>query len=175
MGFTFARLYQTEKRRGDHMLKSKLVPYLLWLIFILICICGGELAYGQDEVVQTPQVEAQILKLHDHTNTGSDKTEWSFVIQRDGTPSALYSSHDYSKNVLTVKIDNDLAIVHSHPTATSPQPSQGDIDTAKKCRMPNYEVSLYAIWVAEPSGKVRKAAEIEFGKHGRVIIHWRPL
>jgi proteasome lid subunit RPN8/RPN11 len=93
------------------------------------------------------------------------------VIHEDGTASQPYSSNDYSANVLTVLL-SDRAILHSHPDGAPSQPSDRDIQTAKVVRMPNYEVSGYAVWVATPDGKTHKVAFIEQGKHGTITIKY---
>ncbi len=127
-------------------------------------------AHGQDAILKTPSVMAAINVLHSHTLSSFDKIEYSFVVRADGTPSKPQTSHDYFSNYLTIIPGSDKAIVHSHPMATSPQPSNGDFDAAKKLGGPNYEVSLYAIWVAEPNGRGHKVADIEMGKHGKIIV-----
>ena len=47
------------------------------------------------------------------------------------------------------------------------------IDGPDNMRKPNYEISAYHIYVAEPDGKtVRKVADIEQGKHNTINIKW---
>jgi len=150
-------------------------------ILTVLAIWAGALTYahGQtdpDALIKTPAVLAAIGELHSHTFTaGVDKTEYSIVIRADGSPSKPQSSHDWSSNHLTVAIGSDLAIVHSHPTGTAPQPSEWDLIAAKRCGIRNYEVSFYYIYVAEPDGKtIRKVANLSTGKHGILVIKWLP-
>lgn len=148
-----------------------LTSMIIGLLLSLACAY----AHGQseDEMLKTPAVLDAINELHAHTHlAGYDKAEWSFVIRQDGTPSKPQSSHEFSQNHLSVAIGSDRAIIHSHPDGTSPQPSNGDLIAAKHCKVPNYEISGYHIYVAEPDGKtIRKVADIEQAKHG-VVIHW---
>jgi hypothetical protein len=136
----------------------------VWLLFVL-----AGMAHGQDEVLKTPAVLAQIKEIHTCCTFGPSKTETSFRVTADGTPSNPASSNDYLKNTMRV-YSTDLAIVHSHPMAGDPRPSPGDIATARSIGKPNYEVSLYAIWVTEGDGTVRKVATLKSGKHGVLIV-----
>ena len=152
----------------------------LLTIAVVIQIWTGAVIYAhgqvmaEDMLIRTPTVIAAITELHSHTHLGGmDKTEWSVVVRADGTPSKPYSSHDWASNHLTVRIGSDLAIIHSHPDGTAPYPSQSDQNAAKQCHIPNYEISAYHIYVAEPDGKtVRKVADIEQGKHNTINIKW---
>jgi len=147
---------------------------LIFVLAIIVAIAIGAHCQDQDELLKTPAVLSTIAQLHSHTfNASEDKTEWSSIINEDGTVSTPYSSHDWSSNHLTVQIGSTKAILHSHPTGTAPQPSQGDLATAKKCGIPNYEISFYYIYVAESDGKtVRKVANLSTGKHGVLVIQW---
>jgi proteasome lid subunit RPN8/RPN11 len=152
----------------------------LLTIAVVIQIWTGAIIYAhgqvmaEDMLIRTPTVIAAITDLHSRIHQGGvDKTEWSFVVRADGTPSKPQSSHDYAANHLTVALGSDRAIVHSHPDGTAPFPSDADSAAAKKCRIPNYVVSGYHIYVAEPDGKtVRKVADIEQGKHNTINIKW---
>ena len=170
------------QRSAQYQTKGKTMIRILRLLTIAVVIqiwTGAVIyAHGQvmakDMLIRTPTVIAAITELHSHTHLGGmDKTEWSVVVRADGTPSKPYSSHDWSSNHLTVRIGSDLAIIHSHPDGTAPYPSQSDQNAAKQCHIPNYEISAYHIYVAEPDGKtVRKVADIEQGKHNTINIKW---
>jgi hypothetical protein len=47
-----------------------------------------------------------------------------------------------------------VAIAHTHPTAVDPKPSEQDIETARKLRVPVYTVSRSGIWKVAPDGFV---------------------
>lgn len=47
-----------------------------------------------------------------------------------------------------------VAIVHTHPSVVDPKPSEQDIETARRLRVPVYTVSRSGIWKAVPDGSV---------------------
>jgi hypothetical protein len=47
-----------------------------------------------------------------------------------------------------------VAIVHTHPAVVDPKPSQQDVETARRLRLPVYTVSRGGIWKAVPDGSV---------------------
>ena len=154
-----------------YMRTYHLIGFLLWFV----CVVAA-LSHGQDEILKNPAVLAQVKDIHESGCSdvflgtfGPLMTEYSFRITADGTPSKTESSHEFASNTMRV-YNTDLAIVHSHPMAGDPRPSPGDITTATHIRRSNYEVSLYAIWVAEGNGTVRKVATLKSGKHGALIV-----
>jgi hypothetical protein len=48
---------------------------------------------------------------------------------------------------------NVVAIIHTHPDAADPRPSDGDVATAQLFGVPNYAVSRRGIWKATPDGE----------------------
>ena len=47
-----------------------------------------------------------------------------------------------------------VAIVHTHPSMVDPKPSEQDIATARRLRVPVYTISRSGIWKAVPDGSV---------------------
>jgi len=47
-----------------------------------------------------------------------------------------------------------VAIAHTHPAVVNPKPSEQDIETARRLRLPVYTVSRSGIWKAVPDGSV---------------------
>jgi proteasome lid subunit RPN8/RPN11 len=61
------------------------------------------------------------------------------------------------------------ALIHTHEPGVSPQPSRQDIEVAKQLGCPNYELSMFALWVANPDGTTAKVGDVEM-KHGELVI-----
>jgi hypothetical protein len=136
-------------------------------------------AFGQGNVVKTPAVRAQMSKLYANarqsfvptTNGLTRKTELSFTLSADGAPNQVASSHDWTHDSVRVH-RGDTAIVHTHPFATSPRPSDGDVAIAVKLGIPNYVLSYYALWVAMPDGGVEQVADVQW-RHGQLVLKQR--
>jgi proteasome lid subunit RPN8/RPN11 len=47
-----------------------------------------------------------------------------------------------------------VAIVHTHPAVVDPKPSEQDVETARRLRVPVYAVSRSGIWKAVPDGSI---------------------
>jgi hypothetical protein len=136
-------------------------------------------AFGQGNVVKTPAVRAQMSKLYANarqsfvptTNGLTRKTELSFTLSADGAPNQVASSHDWTHDSVRVH-RGDTAIVHTHPFATSPRPSDGDVAIAVKLGIPNYVLSYYALWVAMPDGGVEQVADVQW-RRGQLVLKQR--
>lgn len=149
--------------------------------FSLFCIVAPLMsaAFGQDNVVRSPAVRAQISKLYANarqsfvptTNGLTRKTELSFTLSADGTPNQVGSSHDWTHDSVRVH-RGDTAIVHTHPFGTAPRPSDGDVAIAVKLGIPNYVLSCCAMWVAMPDGEVAQVADVQWS-HGQLLLKQR--
>jgi hypothetical protein len=146
--------------------------------FRLFCILAllTSAALGQDNVLKTPDVQARMSKLYADallsfvptTNGFTRKTELSFTLSADGAPGLVSSSHDWARDLVRVH-HGDTAIVHTHPFATDPRPSDGDVAIAMKLGIPNYVLSRYVLWVAMPDGTVSQVADVQW-QHGQLVL-----
>jgi proteasome lid subunit RPN8/RPN11 len=157
---------------------SKRAVVVLLLILIFLEIVGLHCAHGQaaaqDKSIKTPEVEQTIRVLNALAlSHARDQVEFSSVVNGTGQPGPITSSHDNLRNAVTVTTGEDLAIIHSHPAGAEPKPSSGDVAIAKHLQMPNYVVSVYALWVAEPSGAIRKVADLKYKKHNVLTIAYK--
>ena len=57
---------------------------------------------------------------------------------------------------------NAVAIVHTHPSAVDPKPSEQDIETARRLGLPVYTVSRRGIWKAVPDGPVARVDDADW-------------
>lgn len=81
----------------------------------------------------TPQMKRQLAALHDRatmTYLTSDRTEFSFTVDAGGNPGPIHSSHTAMHDYIVVHT-GDTAIVHTHPSGASVQPSDDDVAVAK--------------------------------------------
>jgi len=149
----------------------------------LFCILAPltSTASGQDDVLKTPAVQAQMRKLYADalqsfvptTNGLTRKTELSFTVSADGAPGLVSSSHDWARDFVLVR-NGDTAIVHTHPFGIAPHPSDVDVAIAVKLGTPDYVLSRSALWVAMPDGTSHKVADVQW-KRGRLVLKPRVL
>ena len=83
----------------------------------------------------------------------NNRTEFSFLLNGDGNPGRIESSHAHLKNRMKIWPDT-TAIVHTHPVGADPTPSPEDVDVTKDPKHPlqNFVMSPDQLWVA-PGGK----------------------
>ena len=125
-------------------------------------------AFGADF---TPEVLNQMSKMYEQATPsymGYGKVEFHFTVHADGTPSPVTSAHAYAKDTVRVEV-GDHAIFHTHPKGCPPQPSPGDVATARAAVIPNYVLSQYALWVAMPDGTVTRVGSV-IEKHGHIVV-----
>ena len=144
---------------------------------------SSSLAGGKHALLETPAVHAQMTAAYKKAQptfmpatmasagTKIPRNEYSFTVDKDGKPSDVVTSGTDNKNSIEVPAGAQ-AIVHTHPTADSPLPSEGDIAAAKAAGCPNYELSHSEIWVANPDGTTGKVGDVSL-KHGDLVIKWK--
>jgi len=120
-------------------------------------------AYKQAQPTFRPKITATAGTLIPHN-------EYSFTVDKDGKPSGVVTSGTEDKNTVVVP-DGAQAVVHTHPSADHPYPSDADIAYAKSTGVPDYVISSNELWVANPDGTSEKVADIEM-KHGDLQIKW---
>ena len=150
-----------------HIIRIAFWTSALAVMFIVFAVA----AFAQDAVLQVPAVQAQMAQLYKQAAGSymtSDRIEYSFTVDITGQPRAITSSHDSMKNYVKFFV-GDLAIIHTHPNGADPRPSDGDVVTAKKCGVPNYELSQSALWVAMPDGTSHKVGDVSL-HHGVLEI-----
>ncbi|MGA2538790.1 MAG: hypothetical protein ABSF53_22470 [Terracidiphilus sp.] len=128
-------------------------------------------AVAKDEPIKTSVVQAQLFELYEHASAsyvGCSNSEYSFTVKPDGTTSGIQSSNDYNRNVVAVPV-GDLALIHTHPSMDLPAPSKGDVAVAVRLGVPNYVLSKFALYVAEPDGTIRKVADVKI-EHGQLEL-----
>jgi proteasome lid subunit RPN8/RPN11 len=82
----------------------------------------------------------------------------AFIVQE---PTGHFASVDWPATTAGVRTarhegtipQDTIALAHTHPF-TAPKPSRGDIEQAKKIRLPIYVISRWSLYVVEPSGEV---------------------
>jgi len=133
-------------------------------------------------VITSPAVHAQMVaaykqaqptfrpKITATAGTSIPHNEYSFTVDKDGKPSGIVTSGTNDKNTVVVP-DGAQAVVHTHPSADHPYPSDADIAYAKSTGVPDYVISSNELWVANPDGTSEKVADIEM-KHGDLQIKW---
>jgi hypothetical protein len=129
-------------------------------------------AFAQDDVLSTPAVRAQMSKLYRTallSYVGFSDLEHSFTVKADGVPNGIHSTNDFRHDFLEMVVGEDIAIVHTHPARTRPDPSSDDVKVAVRLGVPNYVMSQFVLWVALPDGTTRKVAELQW-KHGDVVL-----
>jgi hypothetical protein len=60
-------------------------------------------------------------------------------------------------------------LIHTHPSMDLPAPSKGDVAVAVRLGVPNYVLSKFALYVAEPDGTIRKVADVKI-EHGQLEL-----
>lgn len=92
---------------------------------------------------------------------GNPYAESGFSVYNDGGASSLHTEiHPQTSGMPMQWKDkiaygkDDLAIVHTHPNASSDKPSANDAEAAKKIKKPIYVTSRTGLWVVTPDGKV---------------------
>jgi proteasome lid subunit RPN8/RPN11 len=136
----------------------------LALFLFLACYANCQTA---EPAIGSPAVQAQMYRLYSAAAAsyfGQTSVEFSFTVDAAGSPREVTSSNERDTNHLLF-YPGDRAIVHTHPKGTDPRPSDGDIATAKKCGVPNYELSVSELWVATPDGKYHRVGSVRV-KHG---------
>ena|ERR1700723_990443 len=141
---------------------------------------GGADKYA---MLKTPVVHAQMTELYKqahHTmmpqlgGVQTPRAEYSFLINKDGTVTPVETSGTNNHNTMTITPDT-AAIVHTHPLGTDPKPSDvpgGDTTVSKDNGIPNYALSLDALWVANTDGTVTHVADVSW-KHNDLVIKWK--
>jgi hypothetical protein len=113
------------------------------------------------ELLDNTLVQGEAYNLFQASAFGNDRREHSmWVISKDGQYSFVRWpwSAETNKEIWKGPVpDGAVAIVHTHPTGTSQQPSSGDRDLAtgkqsKNIKMPVYVLHKNGIWKADPGG-----------------------
>ena len=145
-----------------HIIRIAFWTSALAVMFIVFAVA----AFAQDAVLQDHAVQVQMVCLY--KTMLFDKYEHAFSIKGDWTPTAISSSAASRSVHVNVRTD-DLAFIHTHPPGTDQHPSQQDIAIAQRMGFPNYELSVFALWVAMPDGTSHKVGDVNF-KHGELEI-----
>jgi proteasome lid subunit RPN8/RPN11 len=145
--------------------KAALLKIVSWLVLSPpFAMAVDNLHVAQSPSLQKLYDKAAVTFLSNH-----EKQEFSYTIDRNGTESDIKSDHDWTRNV--VAVDNDtVAVVHTHPNGTSPEPSQGDRAAATNSGIDVYTLSQHELWVAHPYAKrAEKIGEVIW-EHGHIRI-----
>lgn len=90
------------------------------------------------------------------------QVEYSFVWNPGGHPGRIVSSHEADANHTQIIKGYTQGVMHTHPRSKDMRPSAGDIALAKKAQMPVYVLSVDALFVALPNGKVERVANVSW-------------
>src|ERR1700728_3777942 len=122
---------------------------------------GPELKATPRDYLDRPSTLAQIRQMYSDSGStfapsklGIDMPERIVPIDKQGNLGSNSSSSterdSAGGNRTSARVPRtSMAVIHSHPYGTGPQPSDADYDAAKKLNAPNFELSQGAIYVAE--------------------------
>ncbi len=151
------------------------------IALLTIAMVGSAAAECSHDLLKTTSVHDGMKNLYSKASDsyqGANKQEHSLTVDKDGNPSDITTSHDASKNTVTVHKEDgkvtDQAIIHTHPKGTDAKPSDADVAIAKKTGIPNYSLSQNQLWVATPDGKTSKVADVEW-KNNDLEIKWKSV
>lgn len=90
------------------------------------------------------------------------QVEYSFVWNPGGHPGRIVSDHGADANHTQIIKGYTQGIMHTHPRTKDSRPSYGDITLAKKAQIPVWVLSVDALYVALPNGKVEHVAKVSW-------------
>lgn len=112
---------------------------------------------GKRVLVLSPETERVFADVFVHSLTGLlDRELAAFVVEeRDGTLGCIYWESRAGRRAESfsgVVPSGTVAVVHSHPDASSPRPSRTDSENARRLGLPFIVVSRTEIWIAGAHG-----------------------
>ncbi|HEX5854668.1 MAG TPA: Mov34/MPN/PAD-1 family protein, partial [Thermoanaerobaculia bacterium] len=104
-------------------------------------------------------LRAPAYRLWEAAGFGHEISERAAWILTDAAAGVRWLAWPDARRYLRARWDgpvpaNAVAIVHTHPAAVDPKPSEQDIETARQLGVPVYTVSRSGIWKAVPDGPV---------------------
>ena len=138
--------------------------FVVYCWVLVICYAGHA------QILDAPVVRAQMGKMYSQAIPTfvwrENSVEFSFTVRTSGV-SPILSSNERMQNTLPLYGD-EIAIIHTHPLASTAKPSDGDVHVAISHGIPNYVLSRTELWVALPDGTIRKLADVSW-KHGLLL------
>ena len=122
------------------------------LVVLLLALATIVHAAPNDAILNRPDVAKSVTDIYQDT----------FVKRLPFESGLLVRSHstDFTSGVrgdIFFPFDPDiLAVIHTHPDLGYERPSQQDIQTAVKLKIPIYVISLHQTWVVDADGIVRQ-------------------
>ena len=137
------------------------------LICVVVVLVLTAVAPCQESLLPPPPIVECINNLyqeHGIVLMSSLHEEFSFTYNNTDGCSPAHSDYEFNHNHVTIW-GNTAGIVHTHPRDTSPRPSDGDVQTARLAKVPNYVLSAMELWVVLPDGSTHRVAWVQ-NKHG---------
>jgi opacity protein-like surface antigen len=94
--------------------------------------------------------------------TAESEVEYSFVWNLQGHAGRIGSDHGAAENHQWIMKGYTDGIMHTHPRGKDSRPSPGDVALAKKAHISVWVLSVNALWVAQPDGKVKHFADVNW-------------
>jgi hypothetical protein len=131
-------------------LKFRIQCYLLLLV-VLLMVCIAQVFSGEmEEILKRPDVVKSVTALkHDAFDSKLFPYETVLEVLPDSTE--FYSGPGLHIQLPPAPKDL-IAIIHCHPDAAYPKPSDDDIQTAKTLHVPVFTISRNTIWMTTPDG-----------------------
>jgi proteasome lid subunit RPN8/RPN11 len=133
------------------------------LIVALLVAVPARASHELARITEDPQLLHKFAEMLTHASTFVGWEVAAFVVREpDGNLQCVLwptSGRADSQVFQGTVPDNVVAIVHTHPQRMDRKPSDGDIALARRLGLPNYVLSRYGIYAAEPSGEVVPVVE----------------
>jgi hypothetical protein len=129
-------------------------------ILFLVILTGSAIAQSLPSEVQAALTPLYATAAASFVT--DSQVEYSFVWNPGGHPGRIASSHEADANHTQIIPGYTQGIMHTHPRSEDFRPSPGDIALAKHAKMPVYVLSVAALYVALPNGKVEHVANVSW-------------
>jgi proteasome lid subunit RPN8/RPN11 len=131
---------------------------LTLMVLMLVTAAAGQTLPAEVEAALTPLYATAAPTFV----IAESQVEFSFVWNPGGHPGHIVSDHGAAENHQQIIKGYTQGIMHTHPRAKDSRPSPGDVELAKKTNVAVWVLSVNALWVVSPNGKVEHVADVNW-------------